>query len=103
MIRIEPHDYHALAASRPRGRDAPRPLASDRIGGPRGLQALASAPTPYRAIVLGHRWDAACTELRRFLDRNQIRFRWFQPDVPAEAEQWWGALPAKATTRRFGS
>src|SRR4029077_17253789 len=34
-------------------------------------------------------------ELRRFLDRNQIRFRWLQPDVQADAEQWWDALPAE--------
>ena len=54
-----------------------------------------AAPAPSRAIVLGHRWDAACAELRRFLDRNQIRFTWLQPDVPADAEQWAGALPAE--------
>ena len=53
-----------------------------------------SAPAAFRTIVLGHRWDASCAELRRFLDRNQIRFRWLQPDVPADAEQWSGALPA---------
>ena len=32
-------------------------------------------------------------ELRRFLDRNQISFRWLQPDEPADAEQWAGPLP----------
>jgi thioredoxin reductase (NADPH) len=46
-----------------------------------------------RAIVLGHRWDAACAELRRFLDRNQIRFQWLQPDVPGDVKEWSGALP----------
>ena len=76
-------------------------LASHRIGGPKGLQALASAPAPFRAIVLGHRWDASCAELRRFLDRNQIRFRWLQPDVPADAEQWSGALPAEGDYPAF--
>jgi thioredoxin reductase (NADPH) len=53
-----------------------------------------SAPTPFRAIVLGHRWDASCAELRRFLDRNQIRFQWLQPDVPTDAEEW-GSLPVE--------
>ena len=70
-------------------------LANNRLAGPKGLQARASAPAPFRAIVLGHRWDASCAELRRFLDRNQVRFRWLQPDVPADAEQWSGALPAE--------
>ncbi len=101
VVRIEPHDYHALAANVPEVASHVGRLAADRIGGPKGLQALASSPTPYRAIVLGHRWDAACGELRRFLDRNQIRFRWFQPDIPAEAEQWWGALPAEGDYPAF--
>ena len=71
-------------------------LAGSRLSGPRGLQSLVSESAPYRAIVLGHQWDASCAELRRFLDRNQIRFRWLQPDVPEDAEQWSGALPADA-------
>ena len=78
-------------------------LANNRLVGPRGLQARASAPAPFRAIVLGHRRDASCAELRRFLDRNQIRFRWLQPDVPADAEQWSGPLPAEADFPAFAS
>jgi thioredoxin reductase (NADPH) len=69
-------------------------LASERIGGPRGLQSVVSESTPSRALVLGHRWDASCAKLRRFLDRNQIRFTWLQPDVPEDAELWSGELPA---------
>ena len=95
VVRIEPHDYHAVAAVAPEVAKLVGRLASDRIAGPKGLQALASAPAPFRAIVLGYRWDASCAELRRFLDRNQIRSRWLQPDVPADAEQWSGALPAE--------
>jgi thioredoxin reductase (NADPH) len=95
VVRIEPHDYHAVAAVAPEVAKRVGRLASDRIAGPRGLQALTSAPAPYRAIVLGHRWDGSCAELRRFLDRNQIRFRWLQPNVPADAEEWSGALPAE--------
>jgi thioredoxin reductase (NADPH) len=95
VFRIEPHEYHAVAAVAPEvGKQVGR-LASNRIGGPRGLQSLISEAAPYRAIVLGHRFDASCADLRRFLDRNQIRFRWLQPDVPADAEQWSGALPAE--------
>lgn len=95
VLRIEPHDYHAVAAVAPEVGKRVGLLASNRISGPRGWQALVSTPAPPRAIVLGHRWDAACAELRRFLDRNQIWFTWLQPDVPADAEQWSGALPAE--------
>jgi thioredoxin reductase (NADPH) len=95
VLRIEPHDYHAVAAVAPEVGIQVGLLANNRISGPRGWQALVSAPVPSRATVLGHRWDAACAELRRFLDRNQVRFTWLQPDVPADAEQWSGALPAE--------
>ncbi len=94
IFQIEPNDYHAVAAVVPEVARRVGLLASHRIGGPRGLQAIVSAPAPFRAIVLGHRWDASCAELRRFLDRNQVRFRWLQPDVPADAQEWGGPLPA---------
>ncbi len=93
VLRIEPGDYHAFAAGAPELAQRVRELVEYRVGGPGGLQALVSATAPHRAIVLGHRWDAACAQLRRFLDRNQIRFKWLQPDVPGDAEQWAGELP----------
>jgi thioredoxin reductase (NADPH) len=93
VFRLELDDYRALVAAAPEVGERLSLAALDRLAGPRGLQARASAPAPFRAIVLGHRRDPSCAELRRFLDRNQIRFRWLQPDVPADAEQWPGALP----------
>jgi thioredoxin reductase (NADPH) len=95
VFRIEPDDYHALAAVAPEVRKQVGLLASNRLGGPRGLQSIVAESAPDRAIVLGHRWDASCAELRRFLDRNQIRFKWLQPDLPEDAEQWSGELPAE--------
>jgi thioredoxin reductase (NADPH) len=43
--------------------------------------------------VVGDRWDATCSELRHFLDRNQISFTWLTPDAPDAAEEWGGPLP----------
>ena len=68
-------------------------LAADRMGGARGLQALAEPPPP-RAIVAGDRWDPSCAELRRFLERNQISFRWVIPGANDAESQWGGPLPA---------
>ena len=96
VFRIDLDDYHALAADVPTVGEQVALLAAYRLGGSKGLQARASTPSPFRAIVLGHRQDASCAELRRFLGRNQIRFRWLRPDVPADAEQWPGALPAES-------
>jgi thioredoxin reductase (NADPH) len=96
IMRIEPHDYHAVAAVVP---DVPKEvgrLAAHRMSGSRGLQGIAADPPPPRAIVVGHRWDASCAELRHFLERNQITFRWLTPDAPDAAEHWGGPLPVDA-------
>jgi thioredoxin reductase (NADPH) len=94
VFRIGLLDYQSLAAAAPEVAERVGLLANSRITGPRGLQARASVPAAIRALVLGRRHDASCTEMRRFLERNQIPFRWLQPDVPADAEQWSDALPA---------
>jgi thioredoxin reductase (NADPH) len=96
VFRLELDDYQVLAAAAPQVGDRVGLAALNRLGGPKGLQARASAPAPFRATVLGSRRDASCAELRRFLERNQIRFRWLQPEVPADAEQWTGALPPES-------
>ena len=93
VLRIEPNDYHAVASIQPDIAKEVGRLAADRISGPRGLQGIAAEPPPPRAIVVGHRWDASCAELRHFLDRNQISFTWLTPDAPGAAEEWGGALP----------
>jgi thioredoxin reductase (NADPH) len=94
VFKIDLEDYYTLVATAPDVGERIVLLALNRLSGPKGLQARAAAPIEFRAIVLGSRSDASCAELRRFLDRNQIRFKWLQPDVPAEAERWPGALPA---------
>jgi thioredoxin reductase (NADPH) len=94
LMRIEPHDYHAVAAAYPGLAKAVGALASHRMSGAHGLQGLAAEPPQPRALVVGDRWDAACAQLRHFLDRNQVSFVWLQPDAPAAAAQWGGPLPA---------
>ena len=91
VMRIEARDYHAIAATSPEVGVKLGVLARERIG---GLQGITADPPPPRAIVVGHRWDPLCAQLRRFLDRNQVTFRWIKPDMPDAAEEWGGALPA---------
>jgi thioredoxin reductase (NADPH) len=96
VMRIDARDYHAIAAVEPEVAKEVGRLASYRIGGSGGLQGLAAEPSPPRATVVGHRWDPACAELRRFLDRNQVNFTWLTPDSQDAAEEWGGPLPSEA-------
>jgi thioredoxin reductase (NADPH) len=94
VMRVEAHDYHAIASVVPDvGKEVGR-LAAYRMSGSRGLQGIAADPPPPRALVVGHRWDPSCTELRGFLERNQITFKWLTPDAPDAAELWGGPVPA---------
>ncbi|HEX6679303.1 MAG TPA: FAD-dependent oxidoreductase, partial [Gaiellaceae bacterium] len=93
VMRLEPHDYHAVAAAAPEVAKELGKLAMNRITGASGLQGITSEARPPRAIVLGHRWDAACADLRHFLDRNQITFEWIDPQAPDAAEKWTAPLP----------
>jgi thioredoxin reductase (NADPH) len=90
VMRLEPRDYHAIAAVTPDVAKEVGSLAANRMTGPRGLQGIAAAPPPPRAVVLGHQWDPSCTEVRRFLHRNQISFTWVKPDDPDMPEMWEG-------------
>src|SRR5499425_2734448 len=38
-------------------------------------------PVPETKVV-GHRWSARCSEVREFLARNQVPYRWFPSDEP---------------------
>lgn len=95
VMRVEVSEYHAIAAADPEFAAQVGKLASFRAGGDRGLQALAAQPPPPRAIVVGVRSDLDCTELRRFLDRNQVSFKWITPDAPDAGDVWGGTVPAQ--------
>jgi len=93
VMRIDAQQYYALAAA---SSDIPLKigaLARERIGGLQGITA--EAPKP-RVTIFGHRWDSACTDLRRFLARNQITFEWLMPDSPDLAAKWPAERPADA-------
>jgi thioredoxin reductase (NADPH) len=92
VMRVEPRDYHAVAAVAPAVAQEVGRLASDRLTGPRGLEGITAEQPPPRAVVLGHQWDPVTSELRRFLHRNQISFEWLKPDEP-DVGQRWGSLP----------
>lgn len=91
VLRIEPQHYHALAAVSADVAAKVSALARERIG---GLQSITAEPATPRVTVVGHRWDAVCGEVRRFLARNQISLGWVAPDAPELARVWAGPCPA---------
>lgn len=95
VLRVAAADYHTIAAVAPDVAKEVGRLAAHRMGGTGGLQGIAAEPPPARAIVVGRRLDPACSELRRFLERNQISFRWLAPDAGDFEEHWDGPAPAE--------
>ncbi len=89
-MRVDPRQYYAIAAASPEVSVKVGTLARERIVGLQGIAA--EAPKP-RVTMVGHRWDTACVELRRFLARNQITYDWMTPDSPELATRWPGTPP----------
>jgi len=87
VASIAARDFHALAAANPDVLTRVAALASERIG---GLRGIATAPPKARAVMLGLRGDETVRELRSFLGRNQISYDWITPDAPDRAVRWPG-------------
>jgi thioredoxin reductase (NADPH) len=90
VLRIEPKEYYAAAATSPAIAVKIGALALERIG---GLQGLAAKAPESRVTMVGHRWDPACTALRQFLTRNQINHEWITPDAQDLAVRWRDTCP----------
>lgn len=91
VLRVEPKQYYAIAATSPEVAVRVGALARERIG---GLQGIAAEPPKARVTIVGNRWDAACSGLRQFLARNQISYEWMTPDARELSTCWPGARPA---------
>jgi thioredoxin reductase (NADPH) len=91
VMRVEARHYYSIAAASPEVATKMGALARERLG---GLQGIFAEPPKARVTMVGHRLDAACTELRHFLTRNQISFEWLTPDSPQLPSGWPGGRPA---------
>src|SRR4029453_13078713 len=52
-------------------------------------------------LLLGHRWSPRVHELKRFLARSGVRFRWLDPDIQGDAETRRIVAEAGATPETF--
>jgi thioredoxin reductase (NADPH) len=92
VMRVDPQRYYALAAASPEIAFKMGALAREHIG---GLQSIAAEPPKPRLTMVGSRWNAACSTLRRFLERNQISYDWMTPDAPERSTGWPGTCPSE--------
>jgi thioredoxin reductase (NADPH) len=92
VMRVDAQRYYTLAAAAPEVALKMGALARERIG---GLQGLSAEPPKPRVIMVGNRWDTACTGLRQFLARNQISYDWIALDAPELTARWPGERPAE--------
>jgi thioredoxin reductase (NADPH) len=90
VMRVEARQYYTIAAASPEFSMKMGALARERLG---GLQGITAEPPKARVTMIGHRWDADCGDLRRFLARNQISFEWLTPDAPQLSSVWPGPPP----------
>lgn len=87
VMHIAARDFHALAAANPDVLTKVAALASERIG---GLRGIATAAPRARAVMLGHRGDDSVRELCSFLGRNHICHDWVPVDSPDRTARWTG-------------
>ena len=92
VIRVDAQQYYELAAASPEIAEALGAQARERIG---GLQGLAAEAPKAQVTIVGHQWDSACHELRRFLARNQVSFDWLTPDAAELPKRWPAPLPVE--------
>ena len=79
VARLEQHDFRDLIVSCPElNAELMRTMAT-RIN---LLQQVVSATPIANVTIIGHRFDLACHELRDFLARNRVAFRWLDPRDP---------------------
>jgi thioredoxin reductase (NADPH) len=93
VMRVDVQQYYAVAAVSKEISLKVSTLARERIG---GLQTITDEPPAPRVTLVGHRQDNACSNLRRFLARNQISFNWLTPDAQELATLWPGARPQES-------
>jgi thioredoxin reductase (NADPH) len=79
VFRLDEHDFRQLIVACPKlNAELLRTMAT-RLG----FLQQAALETPVATVtIIGHRFDLACHDLRDFLARNRVLFRWHDPRDP---------------------
>lgn len=82
VMRLEALDFHDLVTSCSRFSAQVMRTMTEHVE--RLQRAVVHAPEQAVTIV-GDRWDLACHDVRDFLRRNHVSYRWSDPDVDGDA------------------
>jgi thioredoxin reductase (NADPH) len=89
VFRLDEHDFRELIFACPRLNAELLRMMATRVG---NLQQAALETPVATVTIIGHRYDLACHDLRDFLARNRVQFRWHDPR-DAEARIGLAATP----------
>jgi thioredoxin reductase (NADPH) len=82
-MRLEAIDFHELVAKCPTVNGQILGTMARRIA---ALQQ-ASIETPVATVeIVGHRWDFECYDVRDFIARSHVGFRWIDPEDPSSSD-----------------
>ena len=83
VLRLEAEDFRELVSSCPVLAEELVRTMTRRV---QAIQRL-SVESPLTPVtVVGNRWDLACHDVRDFLSRNHVPYRWIDPSVDARNE-----------------
>lgn len=83
VLRLDPFDFQALTVRAPAFKTLILETMMGRIG---EIGTRATARKADAVLVIGHRWDQACTRVRAFLARNRVRHEYLVVENPAVRE-----------------
>ena len=79
VFRLDERDFRELIVACPKLNAELLRMMATRVG----LLQQAALETPVATVtIIGHRFDLACHDLRDFLARNRVLFRWHDPRDP---------------------
>ena len=76
VLRLEPEDFRDLVSACPVFAEEVVRTMTRRV---QSLQRLSVEAPPTPVTVVGSRWDLACHDVRDFLSRNHVPYRWLDP------------------------
>ena len=89
VARLDERDFRELIVACPKLNAELMRMMATRVG----YLQQAALETPVATVtIIGHRFDLACHDLRDFLARNRVLFRWYDPRDP-EARVGLAATP----------